>query len=546
MPFASIFVPDFPVEAVLRAEPELRSQPVAVLEGKPPVQRIFGLNEKARHAGLELGMTRLQADICPDLAFRCRSILQESAAHTALLDSAQSFSPRVEDTASDTVVLDISGTEPLFGAPAKLARDLARRASELGLEANVAIAANPDAAILAARGYPGVTVLASGSEEERLGLLPLEVLVPGNHPGESNPLLQTLDRWGIRTLSAFAALPEIAISERLGQKGVYLQKLARGAISRTLVPVDLPLIFEEAIELEYPLVLLEPLAFLLSRLLEQICARLSARALATQELKLHLELETGIHLEEDQVDDGRTGDLVGTGALARPGRAEARLDFSSHNHSSFTRTLHLPVPMLDSKIFLKLLQLDLRSHPPGAPIKKITLSAEPARMRAAQGGLFQPPSPEPEKLELTMARISAIVGEGRLGAVEILDSHRPEAFRLQHFTPAAVEGKKPQEESDSLAHATVTALRMFRPPLHATVTLRDGKPARIACQKKKEVKGEVIWQAGPWRSSGDWWQNEPWARDEWDIALQIESGIVLYRLVHDLLSGRWHLEGTYD
>jgi len=280
--------------------------------------------------------------------------------------------------------------------------------------------------------------------------------------------------------------------------------------------------------------------------MEQNCARLSVRALATQELKLHLELETGIHLEEDQVDDGRTGDLVGTGALARPGRAEARLDFSSHNHSSFTRTLHLPVPMLDSKIFLKLLQLDLRSHPPGAPIKKITLSAEPARMRAAQGGLFQPPSPEPEKLELTMARISAIVGEGRLGAVEILDSHRPEAFRLQHFTPAAVEGKKPQEESDSLAHATVTALRMFRPPLHATVTLRDGKPARIACQKKKEVKGEVIWQAGPWRSSGDWWQNEPWARDEWDIALQIESGIVLYRLVHDLLSGRWHLEGTYD
>lgn len=588
MPFASIFVPDFPVEAVLRAEPELRAQPVAVLEGKPPLQKIFGLNEKARRAGLELGMTRLQADISPDLAFRCRSALQESAAHTALLDCAQSFSPRVEDTANDTVVLDISGMEPLFGAPAKLARDLAHRASELGLETNVAVAANPDAATLAARGYPGVTVIPSGNEEERLGHLPLDVLFvgdPGSRLGEPNPLLETLDRWGIRTLSAFAALPEIAISERLGQKGVHLQKLARGAVSRTIVPVDPPLVFEEAIELEYPVVLLEPLAFLLCRMLEQICARLSSRALATQELKLYLELETGIHLEEDQVDVGNDeatnmptdyagtdhvelghvgiGDVetshvetnrvgtsrvgtsrVGTGALARLGRAKARLDFSNHSH--FTRTLHLPVPMLDPKVFLKLLQLDLKAHPPGAPIKKITLSAEPARMRAAQGGLFQPPSPEPEKLELTIARISGIVGEGRIGAVELLDSHRPEAFRLQHFTPAILDDKKPKGKDDSLAQSPVTALRIFRPALRATVTLRDGKPARIACPKKKEVQGEVIWQAGPWRSSGDWWEHEPWARDEWDIALQTETGIVLYRLVNDLLSGRWHLEGTYD
>lgn len=550
MPFAAIFVPDFSVEAVLRAEPELRAQPVAVLEGRLPLQKIFGLNEKARRAGLEPGMTRLQAEICPDLVFRCRSALQESAAHTALLDCAQSFSPRVEDTANDTVVLDIAGMEPLFGAPAKLARDLARRASELGLEANVAVAANPDAATLAARGYSGITVIPCGSEEERLGHLPLDVLFvadPGSRPGEPNPLLETLDRWGIRTLSAFAALPEIAISERLGQKGVHLQKLARGAASRTIVPIDPPLVFEEAIELEYPVVLLEPLAFLLSRMLEQICARLSSRALATQELKLHLELETGIHLEEDQVDHKNDEVTVGandpgTGALAP--QAKARLDISNHSH--FTRALHLPVPMLDPKVFLKLLQLDLKAHPPGAPIRKITLCAEPARMRAAQGGLFQPPSPEPEKLELTMARISGIVGEGRIGAVELLDSHRPEAFRLQHFTPAILADKKPKEKSDLLAQSPVTALRIFRPPLRVTVTLRDGKPALIAWAKKREVQGEVIWQAGPWRSSGDWWEQEPWARDEWDIALQTETGIVLYRLVHDLLSGRWHLEGTYD
>ena len=520
MIFAAIFVPDFPVEAVLRFQPELRSRAVVVLEGKPPLQKIWALNENARRAGLEFDMTRLQAEAWPDLVLRCRSALQESAAHAALLDCAQSFSPRVEDTACDTVVLDISGMESLFGPPAKLARDLARRASDLGVEANVAVASNPDAATTAARGFSGVTVIAAGQEQERLGNLPLEVLF-ANQNEERHQFLDILERWGIRNLRAFAALPEMAISERLGERGVYLQKLARGATSRTIVPVGPPLVFEEVVELEYPLVLLEPLAFLLNRLLEQICTRLSARALATQELRLRLELS-----HEEAIENG------GTGVLARANQI-------------FTRTLRLPVPMLDAKVFLKLLQLDLQANSPGAPIKKIWISAEPAKSRAAQGGLFLPPSPEPEKLELTLARISGIVGDGKVGSVELLDTHRPEGFRTQHFTPL-LEQKKSKTNGELEKNATVTALRMFRPRLSATVTLRDGKPALISCPKKKEVQGEVIWQAGPWRSSGDWWQQTPWARDEWDIALQTASGIALYRLVRDLLAGRWFVEGAYD
>lgn len=532
MPFASIFVPDFSVEAILRAEPDLRGQAVGILDGKAPQQYIFALNDRARQLGIDAGMTKLQAEACSELVLRNRSTLQEAAAHTALLDCAQSFSPRVEDTAQDVIVLDIEGMEPLFGHPAKLARDLARRASEIGLEANVAIASNPDAAALAARGFPGVTVISSGNEEEQLANLPISILVAafptGDSESDNNQLLDTLERWGVRKLRAFATLPEIAISERLGQKGIHLQRLARGAVSRPLVPVDPPLNFEEVAEMEYPLVLLEPLAFLLNRMVEQLCARLAARALATQELRLCLELETGVHADED--NDGTTGV-----SLDAPARS-----------SKFTRTIHLPVPMLDAKVFLKLLQLDLKAHPPGAPIKKVWLSAESARSRAAQGGLFRPPSPEPEKLELTLSRISGIVGEGKVGSLEILDTHRPESFRMRRFLPTSYEYKKPSQEKDSQPKSLVTALRMFRPPLRATVGFRDGCPARIVCEKKKEVQGEILWRSGPWRSSGDWWEQDAWARDEWDIALQTAVGIALYRLVHDLLSGRWFVEGTYD
>jgi protein ImuB len=201
--------------------------------------------------------------------------------------------------------------------------------------------------------------------------------------------------------------------------------------------------------------------------------------------------------------------------------------------------------MLDPKLFLKLLQLDLNAHPPGAPITKIHLTAEPARPRSAQGGLFLPPSPEPEKLELTLARIAGLVGEARVGSLELLDTYRAESFRIRRFVPGAASETSRQKGSAEEKSA-VAALRRFRPPLRATVTLENGELVRVVCSKKKEVQGNMLWKAGPWRSSGDWWEREAWVRDEWDIALQNADGVVLYRLVHDLLGGSWFVEGTYD
>jgi protein ImuB len=331
------------------------------------------------------------------------------------------------------------------------------------------------------------------------------------------------------------------------------------------------LIFAESVELEYPIVLLEPLAFLLNRMLEQICSRLRACALAVQEL--HLDLE-----------------LAGTPSNGSTSFAETPTRILTRK---FTRTLRLPTPMLDAKVFLKLLQLDLRAHPPGAPILKIHLSADPARPRALQSGLFQPIFPEPEKLELTLARIAGIVGEGRVGSVELLDTHREGAFAVRHFAPGEPAAAEPQgtqswnrkkdmsmpensawefaaniNEDAKEKMSAVIALRLFRPPLGASVTLREAKPVRLRCIEREDIAGEIVWTAGPWRSSGDWSEQEGWSREEWDIAVSAESScqlsvvssqsqlttgswhpatsLVLYRLVQDKLSGNWFVEGMYD
>jgi len=608
--FAAIYIPDFPVEAIVRAEPELREQAVAVVEGTPPLVHVIAINERAAQAGAEPGMTKLEAEERLDEGLhhgsksratqagtiRQRSAEREAAAHAALLDCACGFSPRVEDTAADTVVLDLAGLERIFGAPAKMARDVARRCSEMGMEANVAVAWNADTAVLAARGFAGVTMIAEGKEAERLGELGVEVLLHGSETRATQPveLLDTLERWGVRNLRALAALPEMALAERLGQEGLRLQKLARGQTLRPLVIAEPPLVFEEAAELEYPVELLEPLAFLLNHMLEQLCTRLAARALATNEIKLRLQLEVVQDCGTAEVRNCGIEDGISGGSNSKIGK--------SGNSSIHQRTLRLPVPMLDAKVFLKLMQLDLQAHPPEAPVTKVWLRAEPAEPRRAQNGLFAPEAPEAEKLELTIARIKKVVGEEkqkhfrlpivdcrlqergkkdresaienphsnsgvRVGSPEILDTHLPDAFRMKPFAPATASlapvsepgtrvkdpchtitcsrGEAPGPTLRKNAGALV-ALRVFRPALAAVVAMKDGQPAQVASPERPTMRGEVVWCAGPWRSSGEWWTEQAWSHEEWDVAVRNEEGVTVYRIYRDELGGKWWVEGTYD
>src|SRR5262249_25681946 len=96
--------------------------------------------------------------------------------------------------------------------------------------------------------------------------------------------------------------------------------------------------------------------------------------------------------------------------------------------------------------------------------------------------------------------------------------------------PAAGQGARP----------TVVALRVYRPPLPATVHAPEGRPAQVTA---RGVQGRVIKRAGPWRISGDWWTGAPWARGEWDVAL---TGGALYRIYFERPAGRWFVEGCYD
>ncbi|MFZ3214533.1 MAG: DNA polymerase Y family protein [Candidatus Acidiferrales bacterium] len=618
MAFASIHVPNFMVQAVVRAEVELRDRAVALVDGSAPLVSVVAANEAAWRAGIQWGMAQAQAQLC-GVEIRRRSRAREKAAHGALLDLGWSLSPRVEDHAPDTILADLAGLNSLSGPDENIAREFMRRAEELRLRVQVAVSANLEVAVHAARGFAGITLIAEGEEAKHLSSLPVHTL------GPSAEALETLERWGIRTCAALGALPALELSERLGQEGVRLQELARGAHRRSLVLAEPAERLEEEMELDDAVEDLEPLAFVLGRLLDQLCARLAARALSAAAIRVRFELgdafERDFQVLNENVSTKRFAEqreILAAGVKTPDGNcqrgtsaAKAELhmqanvvakatthkdsrattqapklgppkeaDFSVSANckdvpNNYEKVLNLPAPMRDSKMLLKLLRLQLQADPPAGAIVKIMLAADPARPRTTQHGLFVPNSPDPEKLELTVARLAKLVGNTNIGSPELVDTHRPGEFRMNRFFPQGNEtrargragsaGKKAVAGGEPAARRPATGCRIFRPSLPARVELREERPAKIFF---RGWYGRVVTASGPWRTSGDWWREDSWQQEEWDLEIRFEGGnagaslaanvpaIVpvqdakaregLYCVYYDMACRGWFVRGMYD
>ena len=212
--YACLYAREFPAQAMLRLRPALRSGPVAVLEGEAPRQFVCSRNARAAALGVSGGMTRAELDVFPSVALLARSFAEEDSARAALLQCAGQFSPRVEDRSEGNcfcAVLDVAGTEKLFGPAEGLAKKLLHSVRALGVQGSVVVSSNIDAAICRARSlHAGTAVIPRGREAAALAQLLVSVLpLTPDHA-------ETLARWGIGTLGELAALPEKELIARLG------------------------------------------------------------------------------------------------------------------------------------------------------------------------------------------------------------------------------------------------------------------------------------------------------------------------------------------
>jgi len=440
-------------------------------------------------------MSRVQAESFPATLLR-RDRRQEDASFTELIGCAQQFSPRIEviaspqeETCGATLVLDVSGSERLLGNALQIATTLRQSVNAIGYEASVAAAHNAYAAVLAARGIPGVTAIAPGCEAETLAPLPITVLETAQ--------AETFATWGIHTLGQLAALPARSLVARVGQSGFRLQAEARGEYEHLLVPTEEPAdaVLCESMELEHPVELLEPLLFLLSQMLELVLQRATLRALAIASVETCLIFERSALEADDAVP------------------------------MELRRTVRPALPERDRLTLLKLIQLDLELHPPQAAVVALRIEARPARPQNAQQGLFAAQAPEAGRLEILLARLRKLVGEGRVGAPELLDSHTPEAFRVTNFELAqganhgAVRGVPHLPQSADVGLPS-SALRIVRPPHAITVELHGNTPSAIYYEGQRLTLQAT---SGPWRTSGAWWTHPAWCREEWDVVLREEQ-----------------------
>lgn len=505
--YLCIHAPEFPVQAMLRFRPELRHKPIAVMEGEVPFQQVCSFNDSAYKLGVAAGMSRAEMDSFPSTILLKRSASEEQSIRLALLESAGNFSPRIEELSGQNTfgcVLDIAGSEKLFGPPQRIAMRIKEALATLKIHASIAISSNFHTAICLAHGSSSTQssiIVPTGAERHALADLPLAVL------DLSPELAETFSQWGVTTLGVLAMLPEKDLIARLGQEGKRLRQMARGESSHLFLPIDPVFLLEDRIELETPVEVLDSLLFGVSLMLDQLIARAAARILSLAVVTAELGLDGGgLH----------------------------------------TRVVRPALPTNEKQLWLKLLHLDLIANPPNAGVVSMLLRAETGIVGKVQLGLFSPQLPEPGRLDVTMARIRAIVGEERVGSVELKDTHEPDAFRMKPFsviTAPANDFHQPKLPS--------AVMRRLRPAENAAMTLRNNCPhifyfRGIAYETEKSY--------GPWRATGGWWTEGRWSIEEWDIVARLRDPSYTSRIgsqflccmTRDVVANRWQVQAMYD
>jgi protein ImuB len=542
---ACLYVPDFSLQALRRSRPDLAEAPVAITAGPAPRDRVVAVSSEAEELGVRAGVTAAQAlQVAPEALLRVTPPEVTESAAGALADAAQGFSPRLCRGRPGEVLLDVVGLLPRWGSEGRIAVELLRACRRVGLEACVGVAGSVGVARAAAMkagsraqgtedgtqgtgdsrhpaasralrpapcapegGWeerPGLIVVPPDAERAFMAALPLQLLGPAPRLAES------LARWGIGNAGELAALPRKEVALRLGAEGVALHRLAAGEEEESFVPDAVREELREGIALEHPVTSLEPFLFVLHGLLSRLAQRLELRGEGFAEVVVELALESG-------------------------GRHELPVTLVAATRE---------VPAVQSMVRLR-----IEARPSGAPVEGIAVRVVPGRLRLVQGSLFGPPQPAPGKLAQALARLAALVGPERVGAPALADTHRPGAWNVVPFAPRE-EGDRAQGTglrgeglglgAQGVEEGSAPVLRAFRPPLEARVVTAGARPVAA---RVDGIGGVVVGLAGPYRFVGEWWSEQPFARDDYDIATA--DGAV-WRVYYDRLARRWFADGVYD
>lgn len=497
--FAAIWLPRFHLQAVLRALPQHREIAMAILD-KTDSASVSSVSEDAKlicvsglaeSEGVFPGMSASQGQArCAGLRLLYRDARAECLANEDLQACALGWTPFFESAAPDLCILDLSRAPRVAGHEEECGRRMHAHLHDQRLDARIGFAANAGLATLSAHAADPVLVIRHHAREEQnvLRRLPVQALKPSPELGE------VLRLWGIKTLGDFARLRRQDIAERLGGEGVMLWDLAAGHGERLLKLIRPPVSHREEYEFEHPVECLEPLLFVLRRMLDQLSLSLANDWLVAASLSLALRFE----------------------------------DASEHH-----RELRIAEPTRDAEVLFRVLHSHLEGVKAGAPVVLVSLEARPVRAANNQSLLFERSLRDPNRFAETLSQLDAMLGPGAAGRVILIPRHRPDSFRIAGF----LEETRGARASPPGIHRDGLPLRRFRPPLPAQVFCCDGRPVVLQRDGSRHLDRCM----GPWFLSGDWWDNgQRWHQEVWEAA--DEEGTI-YRLIRR--DGEWLIDGVH-
>ncbi len=464
----------------LNTLPHISKIPAALLDQDGT--HIIELNKAAELAGIAPGASTSHAVArSTNIIFYARSPSHEQQLRDTILQLAYQSSSFIEDSGPGICTLNFKGTKD----PRSKLLSLLEKIRSLGLQTQAGIGPNPEIALQAAK--IADSLLEISKDCTVLKSLPLDSLNPSPY------LLDIMRSWGIRTLGALTRLPRDEIGQRLGLEGLAIWDRAAGRSTNILKYVQPPETFEEAIDFEQPLETLEPLLFIVRRFVERLILRLESVYLLA---------------------------------------AKVCLTFSLENDEKIIRTLQIPAPTRELDTLFCIISQYLETVQTNAPITSFKVSILPSKPNSHQFDLFQSGLKEPNRFFQTLGRLAALVGNDQVGIPYSVDTHRPDSVRMkmpelnwtrtrQNFKPRIGPG-----------------LRRYRPGISVQVENKHGKPHFM---HNNLVTGTIVALKGPWKLSGNWWDNARWETEEWDVAL--ENGDV-YRVAQTF--GHWLIVGVYD
>lgn len=537
--FSCLYIPRFCLEAALKAHPATApDSAVAVMDDAAAHEkkaRIIAVSGRAEAQLVECGMTATQGLArCAGLTLFHRDRNAENCLQATLLEAAEKWTPHFENTAPGTCTLDLIGLPEARAHPERLCARLVAGLRAAGLaDARAGIAGTPDLAFIAARlgrlGEPACVLPADPAAlRQRLAHIPLRALLPS-----SASLLEVLDLWGVRHLGELAPLDRTSIGERLGQEALHLHDLCFGKGTRLLRLATPPRDYSARLEVDHDIQELEPLLFILRRLLESVCARLAATYHVAGAIDLSL--------------------LYRNGATAM-----------------HTRHFRVPEPTVNPGALFEILHAWLDTFTSEAALCGAEITAHPTRAHGQQRRLFEASIRNPARFEQTLARLEALFGTPNVGTPRPLASRRPDAFEIfpYHYHNPELEappggrmreeagqrqragGRKPAPPPVERARAQTgdtplgLPMRRLRPPERIEVVTEpaaDPHAQRPTAILTGPARGALTPCHGPWATSGDWWDASCWTRLEWDV--RHEASGTLYRVYRD--RNGWFLEGVY-